>query len=191
MAYGFKPVKHVSGGVIRTNNFEDYTIASAYGTALYQGDPVMKAADGSIVLGAAGNVLYCGIFSGVSYIDSVTGDVIYNAYWPADQTATKIKAFVYDDPWMKLMVEADQDTTPLVSGDVGMNCDHIAGSGSNITKLSGVQLDSSDQATGDGMFRVVGSAQDENETEWTSAGTTMDVYVVAVEHFWLATTGID
>lgn len=191
MAYGFIPVKHVAGGVIRMNNFEDYTIASAYNTALYTGDPVMKVADGSIELATAGSAAYCGIFAGVEYTDSVTGDQVYNAYWPADQTATNIKAYVWDDPWIKFKVEADQDTTPLVAGDVGMNCDHIAGTGSNVTKRSGVQLDSSDQATADGMFRVVGSAQGLGETQWTAAGTVMDVYVVAVEHFWLATTGVD
>lgn len=191
MAYGFIPVKHVTGGVIRTNNFEDYFITSAYDTDLYTGDPVMKVADGSIELCLAGNAAYVGIFAGVQYVDSDTGDVIYNARWPADKAATDIKALVWDDPWMKMKVEADQAVTPLVAGDVGMNCDHIAGTGSNFTKRSGAQLDSSDQATADGMFRVVGSAQDENETTWTAVGTVMDVYVVAVEHFWLATTGVD
>ena len=189
MAYGFIPVKHCVGGVIRMNNFEDYFITSAYDTALYQGDPVLRVADGSIELATVGSAAYLGIFAGVEYKDSVTGDQIYNAYWPASQAATNIKAYVWDDPWIKFKVQADQAGTALAKTDIGTNCDHLAGTGSNVTKRSGVQLHSSDSAAADGQFRVVGSAQEDGL--FTAAGTTMDVYVVAVEHFWLDEAGID
>jgi len=190
MAYGFVPVRHATGGVIRTNNYKSYTIASAYATALYQGDPVLMTTDGSLIVGTSGSAAYVGIFKGVSYRNSVTGDVVYDNYWPASQTATDIVAYVWDDPNLIFKVEADQVGTALASTDIGSNADHNAGTGSNVTKRSGAVLDSSDISANAFQFRVLGTAQDENETQWTAAGTAMDVYVVAVEHFYTTAAGI-
>ena len=53
-AHGFKPLRHLSGGQIRTN---EYSIAIDYATAIYTGDPVKFVAAGTIELAAAGNVI--------------------------------------------------------------------------------------------------------------------------------------
>ena len=186
MAYGFTPVKHLSGGVIRTNNFMTYKIASAYGTAIYQGDPVEIIADGTIVRSTTPGAEMVGIFKGVTYTDSTTGDVIYNAVWPASTTATNIVAYVWDDPWLMFKAESDQDTTALASTSRGTNVEMVAGTGSNVTKRSGFAINSNTAAnTSTLTWRVLGSAQLPGETEWTAAGTTMDVHVMPNVHYWL------
>ena len=50
-AHGFKPLRHLAGGEIRNS---EYTIAIAYDTAIYTGDPVKLVAGGGIELAAAG-----------------------------------------------------------------------------------------------------------------------------------------
>jgi hypothetical protein len=190
MAYGLTPVKHLVGGVIRMNTYMNYTIASAYNTALYQGDPVKLVAGGTIERAAAGDKIV-GVFSGVQYTDSVSGEVKYTAYWPASQTATNITAYVWDDPFLMFKAEADQDTTALVAADVGFNADIIVAAGSSVTKRSGTSIDSSTGATTATLvFRIVGTAQEANETQWTAAGTPMDIYVVPNVHAWTNTTGV-
>ena len=47
-AHGFKPMRHLAGGTIRTS---EYTIAIDYDTAIYTGDPVKLVAAG----GGCGN----------------------------------------------------------------------------------------------------------------------------------------
>ena len=76
-AHGFKPLRHLSGGEIRTS---EYTIDTTYSTAIYTGDPVKLVADGDIELAAAGNVIL-GVFQGVSYKKS-DGEVVFTKHWP-------------------------------------------------------------------------------------------------------------
>ena len=50
-AHGFKPMRHLAGGTIRTS---EYTIAIDYDTAIYTGDPVKLVAAGGVEIAAAG-----------------------------------------------------------------------------------------------------------------------------------------
>ena len=53
-AFGFRPVRHLSGGEIRTN---EYSIAANYGTAIYHGQCVIAVTAGGVEAAAAGNVV--------------------------------------------------------------------------------------------------------------------------------------
>ena len=53
-AFGFRPVRHLSGGLIRTN---EYAIAANYGTSIFQGQCVIAVTAGGIEAAAAGNVV--------------------------------------------------------------------------------------------------------------------------------------
>jgi hypothetical protein len=44
-AFGFRPVRHLTGGLIRTN---EYKIAANYGTSIFQGTPVLAVTAGGI-----------------------------------------------------------------------------------------------------------------------------------------------
>ena len=58
---GFWPIRHLTGGTIRTN---EYAIATGYGTNIFKGDVVKLVAGGGIELAAAGN-RFVGGFKGV------------------------------------------------------------------------------------------------------------------------------
>lgn len=183
MAYGFVPVRTLGNGAPTPNNFREYSIASGYATSLYTGDPVTITTDGSVIIGSVGTNMI-GVFAGVEYTNSA-GEIVFSRYWPASTTATNITAYVYDDPWTIFKVESDQDTTALTASQVGENADFVSGSGDTTTGISGYQLDSSTQGTGSDVgFKILGSA--EADGSFTSAGTTMDVYVLINEHFYKA-----
>ena len=76
-AFGFRPVRHLTGGEIRAN---EYTIAANYGTDIFQGQCVKAVTAGGIEAAAAGNVIL-GVFGGcfftpISY-SRITQLVIY------------------------------------------------------------------------------------------------------------------
>ena len=138
-AHGFKPLRHLTGGQIRTS---DYLIAIAYDTSIFTGDPVKLVAGGGIELAAAGNTIL-GIFQGVSWTAS-DGEVKFSRYWPGAQSgATNVSALVIDDPYVTYSVFDDGDSDFLTIADVGFSADHVAGSGSTVTGISAVKLDTS------------------------------------------------
>jgi len=63
-ANGFTPLRHLTGGVIRPN---EYPIASAYAANIASGDLVTLHTDGTIIRGTAGGTAL-GVFYGVEYI---------------------------------------------------------------------------------------------------------------------------
>ena len=61
-AFGFKPVRHLTGGQIRT---EEYAIANYYhGTSIFSGNVVEAQAAGGIENAAAGDTQQLGVFGG-------------------------------------------------------------------------------------------------------------------------------
>ena len=93
-AFGFRPVKHLSGGEIRNNT---YRITTNYDTALYQGQMVTRVTAGTIETVAA-NAIFLGIFNGCQYTDPTTGKPTWAKYYPASTNASDIEAYIFDDP---------------------------------------------------------------------------------------------
>ena len=147
--FGFKPVRHAGGGEIRTN---EYTIASLYNTAIYKGLVVQQTTDGSLIVAEAGNVDNIGVFDGVSYVDA-QGRQQFSNYWPASTAATKIKAFVYDDPMIIFQVQSDATGAALV--DVGNGADLVTTTGSTATGMAATVLDTANLATTGKTFRIL------------------------------------
>lgn len=143
-ARGLVPVRNLRGGFIRLGK---YTIASAYATALYRGDPVALVGSGrSIQIATAGATnLVLGAFKGCRYKKN-TGEFIYSAYWPASQVATDIEALVWDDPQTVFRIQCDTGTS-LAAADIGLNMDLVSGTGSATTGNSGWEADISTKAT--------------------------------------------
>lgn len=148
--YGFRPIRHLAGGVIRNSRRR---IASAYNTAIYMGDPVKLLGTGYINLAAAGDRIL-GIFAGCNYVQS-NGDVKWSPYWPAS-TATlgsaDVEALVWDDPNIVFQVQSGV-TSPALA-DIGALADHVAGTGSAVTGQSGAYL-SGTVGTGTASFRIL------------------------------------
>ena len=166
---GFWPVRHLTGGTIRAS---EYTIASAYATAIFMGDMVKLVAGGGIEIAAAG-ARVIGVFQGVEYTNPA-GDVVFSNNWPAGQAGTNIKAVVYDDPNIVFGVQSAGST---VAADVGNLGDHVNTAGSTSTGQSNQELNGT-TSTAYAGFRVLGKIG-APDNDW---GTNVNLEVQVYEH---------
>ena len=116
-AFGFRPVRHLTGGLIRTN---EYKIAANYGTSIFQGTPVLAVTAGGIEIaddssGTPSVIL--GIFGGCFYTDPTTSKPTFSNYYPASTNASDIVAQVYDDP--RIVFEVQHDGTGTAAMNFG------------------------------------------------------------------------
>jgi len=154
--FGFKPWKAIGGTIGRTN---EYTLATAYGTAIFQGDLVVALADGSIGTAAEGGD-FVGVFAGVRWIGT-DGSVNYSNNWvasTAEKSGTEIVALVYDDPNQLFLVKATATISEADKGQLADMDDAVAGNAT--TGLSGQAI-----VTGgaEGGFRIVDVLHDRHK----------------------------
>lgn len=147
---GFTPVRHLSGGEIRMN---EYPIATDSATAIFSGDVVELLATGYIDVGDDDSASFLGVFAGCKYTDEA-GNIVFSKYWPAAQATlgdADAVAYVYDDP--NIVFKAQCSGTPastLVGAFIDLdNTD----AGSTSTGRSRQQLD--EDASADDFFRVI------------------------------------
>lgn len=136
--YGFVPVRHQNGGVIRAAS---YTIASAYASTIFAGDLVsLAAAAGRNIVVATTSLFIRGVFMGCQYVDS-NGNVRFEKAWIASTAilaGTVVSALVYDDPLIvfKAMVSG-VGATGFAAGNVNEYYDFLGqSSGSLLTGKS-------------------------------------------------------
>jgi hypothetical protein len=129
--FGMRPIRHLSGGQIRTS---EYSIASEYSTSIYTGDVVELTGTGrNVSKAAAANMDNIGVFAGCRYVNS-KGEQVFSQYWPASTAATDIVAFVYDDPDLVFEVQADG----AVADEMQLLANWNVGTGSTTTGQSGL-----------------------------------------------------
>lgn len=132
---GFWPIRHLSGGEIRTNSY----IATAAAT-IYKGDVLKVVADGTVEPAAADD--------GVIVV-GVSAEYIASA-------ATGQKVQVYDDPYIVFGVQCDSGTAAAAT-DIFYCTDHVATTGNTLTGVSKQEIDSSELAAGAAVqVRVIG-----------------------------------
>ena len=181
-AFGFRPVRHLTGGLIRRN---EYKIAANYGTAIYHGQCVIAVTAGGIEAAAAGNVIL-GVFGGCFFTDPTTSKPTFSNYYPASTNASDIVAYVYDDP--RIVFEVQHDGT----GTAAMNFsgfDLVGTGGSTLSGRSTQELDTSTSTTS-GQFKQIGIAKDPNNSDTSAANANAYVVPNVGEHTWLLTTAI-
>lgn len=139
-AFGFVPVRHMSGNAPRTNK---YTITSGLAENIFSGDMVILTADGVITPAGATETNQIGVFAGVSYTAS-DGSYVYSEYWPSGTVATDIVAYVYDDPYTVFKV---QSAGSPAQTNIGNCADIVAGAGSTTTGRSGFEISGTMAAT--------------------------------------------
>jgi hypothetical protein len=157
---GFWPVGHMVGG--ESLRSREYVMEPS--TTIYKGDALMMV---------SGTVLPATADIGTSYLG------IAAEYKVSPATGT-VKISVYDDPRTVFEVQADTGTA-ISSSSAGSTVNHIAGSGSDITKMSGHEIDSSNIGSGR-QFTIVDKKQ-ELGNEW---GEHVKLLVVANEHLFKA-----
>jgi hypothetical protein len=142
----------MSGGL------ETFFVPATDGTALFIGDPVIKAgsADANGVATVTRSTASGGI-SGIvqGFLPDSTGAV------PRSRAAsTACYVLVCTDPHVEYEVQEDAVGGALAAVDVGLNADFIIAAGNAYTALSGTMLDTSTKATTAGLpLKILGFSQ--------------------------------
>ena len=106
-----------------------YDVAAANtATAIFINDPVLVGASGYLTQATAGSALMMGVSQ--SYLAKSTAGTI----------------MVADDPHQLYHAQDNAGGTPAIS-NIGQYTDHVAGTGSAVTKLSGAELNSAAYGT--------------------------------------------
>ena len=180
--FGFRPVRHLSGGLIRRN---EYTIAANYGTDIFHGQCVKAVTGGGVEAAAAGNVIL-GVFGGCFFTDPTTSKPTFSNNYRASTNASDIVAYVYDDP--SIVFEVQHDGT----GTAAMNFagfDLVGTAGSSLSGRSTQELDTSTAGTS-GQFKQIGISKDPDNSDTSSANVNVYVIPNTAEHSYLLTTAL-
>ena len=148
---GFSPVQYLNGSPWN-GQARIYSIAAAYTTALYIGDPVKSSgtADANgvpgIVLGATTGALR-GVIVGLGSAEGLIANPknLDITYRPAAAQATDWYAMVVDDPQVLFEVQENANGTALAATEIGLNTISVSGTGSGF--VSGWMLASATDAT--------------------------------------------
>ena len=177
--FGMRPIGNVVGGT----DFQttEYLIRDNEDVSIFQGDAVEtddnNSGEGIVRIEAVTNVDSVGVFNGC-LIDSdpSTGKPKFsNFYSQTNITQGKIRGFVFDNPYMRFLIQGDSDTAAAQT-DVTKTAPFVdTHSGSTSTGISGSELDVSELGTGQ-PIRVEGFTGDPSNNE---LGTTHTNYVVS------------
>jgi len=180
-AFGLRPVGNLSG----SNNMQtnEYFIDDDHANSIFQGDPVIQQASntGFIDIGATGSETNIGVLNGV-LIDShpsTKKPTFQNFYEQTNITSGNIRAFVYDDPYMKFEIQGDTGTNSDVT-DRHEVADYVNMGTESANGVSAAELDMSDLAATDGSLKIVGFSTDPENNELGSAH--MNYIVIWNEH---------
>ena len=185
-AFGFRAVRHLSGGTPRT---EEYVIASGYTGVIYTGSPSALVAGGGVELGAVGAVQMNGVFNGCFYTDPTTSKPTWKAYYPGSITASDIVANVYADP--QIIFEGQHDGTATVANNNHANHEHVGDGGSTINGQSSAEIDTTTYTTtGSGTFVQIGTSKDPDNQDLTAANSNAYVVSNTGEHKYNLITGL-
>ena len=180
-AFGFKPVRHMSGNI----QTEEFAIANNYGTSIFTGQVVEAVTAGGIEAAAAGDTQQLGVFGGCFFTDPTTSKPTFKASY-TQVAAADIVATVHVDP--NIVYEVQHDGT----GTAAMNnsaFDFTGVAGSAITGQSTSELDTSTSGTSGG-FKQIGISKDPDTSDEASANANAYVVFNTGEHVFKLTTGV-
>ena len=178
-AFGLRPVRHLTGGEIRTN---EYTIAAS-SSAMYTGSLVIAVSDGSCTIAAANSTDILGVFTGCFYTAPTTSKPTWSRYWP-NNAASDAVAFVCDDPDVVYEVQTDGKVTAAA---INANADSAGVTGSTTTGVSTTELSSTNTGSGTSQLRIIGRSKDPDNTDTSAANSNW--YVILNDHAYSQTTG--
>jgi hypothetical protein len=161
-AFGLRPLGNLSATGAQKQY--GYVIADNQSGAIYQGDLVTLVAGFLVRYISGTHATAVGVFNGCSYIDPTTGKPTWKNYYPGsiNITSGQILADVIDDPNQLFVVQADED---IVQADIGQNAAVTVATGSNITGISAMELDSSSILTTNTLvLKIVGLYNAPNNT---------------------------
>jgi len=185
--FGFRSVKKVGAGY-NASAQNEYVIANGESSAIYQGDPVVLNANGSISVGSSAGAELIGIFNGCFYTDPTTQKPTYSNFYPGGIAADDIVANVIDDP--NALFEVKINDANGGQAQVGSNANIATYSaGSSRDGVSNVALDGTSFATSSAAnFRVVSLSTDPDNNDYSSANASIIVKIN--KHSLTDTTGV-
>jgi hypothetical protein len=192
--FGLRPVNLI-GGQVFAGSTRMMEIASGYATAIFYGDLVKRVSGGTIEKDTGTTTATpCGVFLGVSFTNSSTGQVQQQQFYPASQaikSGTKIFAVVADDPDTLFQVAVVSGTT-VISGvgitAIGNNGTLVQNAGSTTTGNSAVALLDSTATTNTLPIRIIDVVR---ETETTADNfPEVIVKINATMHQYNNSTGV-
>jgi len=166
--FGLRPIGNVVGG----SDFQttEYEIKDNQSNSIFQGDIVeIDTSNAGFVdiQAAVTNEDGIGVFNGcLIESDPSTGKPKFsNFYSQTNITQGKIKAFVFDNPYQRFLIQGDS-ATAAAAADIGKVADTVAThSGSTTTGISGLELDVSDLQTTDGQLKAIAFTGDPQNNE--------------------------
>lgn len=178
--FGFKPIRHINGKFLPPPRVIPLGIASAYGTAIYSGDPVLINTNGTLNIGATTGDLY-GVFAGCWFTPSATGLFTPSMYWPASQAYIsdgQMYALVYEDPGIIYEVQCAGSLAQTSVGDQANTANYGTGNnGVSVTELSSSLAGASSQA----QWRIVGLSERIGNA-WGDAYTVVEVMLAQSQY---------
>ena len=164
--YGLKPINLI-GGQVFAGATRLMQIASGYATNIFYGDLVKRISDGTIEkdTGTA-TATPCGVFLGVSFTNSSTGQIQQQQFYPASQSiksGTKIFAVVADDPDTLFQVAVVSGTTVITGvgiSAIGNNSELVQNAGSATTGNSAVAILAATATTNTLPIRIIDVVRD-------------------------------
>jgi hypothetical protein len=184
--FGLRPYRKLDGTpLVGAQN--RYTIASNYGTAIYQGDLVQPTTAGNIERHTPNTSdAVVGVFNGVFYTDPTTQKPTYKNYYPGSIVASDITAFVIDDPDAVFLADADAAFT---RADLFKNYSMTNTTGVTQTGISKQQLDVSvSGTTATFVVQAIDISQDPDNSDTSNANA--NVLVRINNHFYRSGTGL-
>ena len=188
--YGLVPVKMLSG-VPFVGLTRHYSIASNYGTNIFNGDAVKLVTGGTVERDTADAAMTpIGVFLGCTFTDPSTQQVTFKQYYPASTVASDIQAYVADgtDILFKVAVVSSGTTIgDLAITDIGANVAGVDNAGSTITGNSQIAISDTSATTNSLPFRIVDLVE---ETKNSSGGFTEALVKWNAGHAFNNLTGI-
>jgi len=186
-AFGLRPLKSV-GQADDSTGMSSHAIDAAYGTAIYQGSPVVAAA-GYIAISTAGAVPNMGAFWGCFYVDPTTLKPTFKNYYPGSITppsSKDIEAFVYDNPNQMFEIQSDNDGASTLA-DIFSNADLVNFGGSTLNGVSNSELDDSTIAASSDVpaqLLIIGTSRDPKNNDVTDTGGNVNWRVLVNMHLF-------
>ena len=164
--YGLKPINLI-GGQVFAGATRLMQIASGYATSIFYGDLVKRISDGTIEKDAGtATATPCGVFLGVSFTNSSTGQIQQQQFYPASQSiksGTQIFAVVADDPDTLFQVAVVSGTTVITGvgiSAIGNNSELVQNAGSATTGNSAVAILAATATTNTLPIRIIDVVRD-------------------------------
>lgn len=184
--FGLKPLRLLSGAPYN-GQVNAYCFLAADATATFIGDLVKLS-------GSADSITGYPSIAQVAATDTSVGVLVALEPDPTDlslnyrKASTRRIAYVADDPALVFAIQEDSVGAALAITEVGLCTDIAAvGSGSTVTGLSAMVLDSSDTATAAGQLRIMRLAQ----TPGNIIGNYAVWEVLIAEHSYSGGTAVD